>query len=118
MIGIWLIWKLPKWVVVVSSLALLKFIPHPLGKSSKKVVPENILFDDLVGLEDAKPLFQKILHRVRKRKNKKLEIGILDVVLLYGRKGTGKSTLVHALVREAKAPFFPISARDIARSEA
>nr|GEV29705.1 ATPase, AAA-type, core, P-loop containing nucleoside triphosphate hydrolase [Tanacetum cinerariifolium] len=38
-------------------------------------------------------------------------------VLLYGPRGTGKSTLVHALAREAKASFFPISAWDIANGD-
>nr|XP_043620786.1 probable inactive ATP-dependent zinc metalloprotease FTSHI 3, chloroplastic [Erigeron canadensis] len=51
-------------------------------------------------------------------KSKALEWGPLDGVLLYGPPGTGKTTLVHAVARKAKVPFFTVSARDIAKAKA
>ncbi|PWA72238.1 ATPase, AAA-type, core, P-loop containing nucleoside triphosphate hydrolase [Artemisia annua] len=95
-------------VVVFLTLRVLN---TKLRFGSKKAEPRNITFDELAGVDE--PTIKSVLQRTSEFK--KLKVALPHGILLYGAPGTGKTTLVHALAREARVSFFPISALDIAK---
>nr|XP_043609310.1 probable inactive ATP-dependent zinc metalloprotease FTSHI 3, chloroplastic [Erigeron canadensis]XP_043609318.1 probable inactive ATP-dependent zinc metalloprotease FTSHI 3, chloroplastic [Erigeron canadensis] len=101
------------WAVLFALFVTLKTILQ-----SKKKEPRNVSFDELVGVDAT---IKKIRHIIPilqgKSEAKKFGAELPDGLMLYGPQGTGKTTLVHALAREAGVSFFPISAHDMAKDD-
>ncbi|GKD53531.1 ATPase, AAA-type, core, P-loop containing nucleoside triphosphate hydrolase, partial [Tanacetum coccineum] len=76
---------------------------------------KNVTFNRLMGVDDIILIELKdiisILHG--KSESKKFRSKLPNGVLLYGPRRNGKTTLVHAMAREARVPFSPIYADDI-----
>ncbi|PWA92200.1 ATPase, AAA-type, core, P-loop containing nucleoside triphosphate hydrolase [Artemisia annua] len=100
---------IPTWIVVSFILYVEK-----LCYGSKKKEPRNITFDDLAGVDATICELRYIISILHgKSESKKFRSKFPNGVLLYGPGRTGKTTLVHAMAREARVPFFPIYADDI-----
>lgn len=82
---------------------------------SHRTKPMNVSFNELMGVDDIILEFQDIISMLHRNGDcKKSRESLPNGVLLYGPPGTGKSTVVHAMAREAKVPFFSVSACYIA----
>nr|XP_043622123.1 probable inactive ATP-dependent zinc metalloprotease FTSHI 3, chloroplastic [Erigeron canadensis] len=103
------------WGSVSTSLLLV----YEQTVKSRKERPEEISFDDLVGLKDAKADVKLILETL-KGDRQFVEFGEKSPggVLICGPEGTGKETLANAIAYEANVPFFNVSAEEITRDGA
>jgi cell division protease FtsH len=86
------------------------------GKSRARLLSENqtrVTFQDVAGVEEAKPEVAEIVAFLRDpKKFTRLGGRIPKGVLLVGAPGTGKTLLARAIAGEAGVPFFSISGSD------
>ncbi|PWA81221.1 ATP-dependent metalloprotease FtsH [Artemisia annua] len=99
--------------ISVPAKTVLFFVKLCVGKHKKET--KKIFLDQLVGLEAPRAEMKEILQRLQDS----CESHVLTPtgVLLWGSSGTGKTTLSHALAREAEASFLPIAGEDLLRDE-
>ncbi|PWA67937.1 hypothetical protein CTI12_AA313630 [Artemisia annua] len=107
----------PKWV---SGLVSIVLISATVFGRLKEKEPNNVSFKDIIGIDAVISEFQKILSillilpKISGCNIIRLEVP--DGFLVYGPQRTGKTTLVHALAKQSRLPFFPIYARDIVKT--
>ena len=82
-------------------------------KNRARIIPSNVKFDSVAGLDEEKEEVKEIIEFLRNPK-KFIDIGarIPKGVLLEGAPGTGKTLLAKAIAGEAEVPFFSISGSD------
>ncbi|GJV14183.1 ATPase, AAA-type, core, P-loop containing nucleoside triphosphate hydrolase [Tanacetum coccineum] len=102
-----------KVLIAYPSSEIIKF--HFLNSAIIIKELKNVTFNRLMGVDDIILIELKdiisILHG--QSESKKFRSKLPNGVLLYGPRRNGKTTLVHAMAREARVPFFPIYADDI-----
>ena len=103
---------LPTIMILVLFIALFKL--QGLGDKSKMYDAEseqtNITFKDVAGLDEEKNELIEIVN-FQKEPKKFHEMGakIPRGILLYGKRGTGKTLIAKAIAGEAKVPFISMS---------
>ncbi|MCR5553617.1 MAG: ATP-dependent zinc metalloprotease FtsH [bacterium] len=82
-------------------------------KNRARIIPSNVKFDSVAGLDEEKEEVREIIEFLRNPK-KFIDVGarIPKGVLLEGAPGTGKTLLAKAIAGEAEVPFFSISGSD------